>query len=173
MADEQKPRTALNAVAGALLLALVAGTSAPWWWNLIRPEPQVNASNSVANGPAASNSLEPTKTPAAGEIGALETAKVSPADDTGAPEAPKHSLRHEMGALEFDTNRQGHDLNTGDEVRRAEDCSQLCAQEERCRAMTFVQHPSGSGGICWLKDGGSDPLPRKGMISAPKVLVTN
>jgi hypothetical protein len=155
MADEQKSQKGLGAVLTAVVVALIAGSSAPWWSKYIWPEPEA-----VASDTDASNSLENTTTAPFGDNAAVD-------DPPIATQSKPHT---EMGALEFNTNRQGADLNSGDEVRRADDCSSLCAQDNRCQAMTFVQHPNGVGGICWLKNVAKDPLPQPGMTSAAKVV---
>jgi len=159
MADEQKSQKGLGAILTAVVVALIAGSSAPWWSKYIWPDPQPMASDTIKTIDASSS---------------LENTTIEPFDENKTvndPQTKKQPGSHtEMGALEFDTNRQGADLNSGDEVRRADDCSSLCAQDNRCQAMTFVQHPNGVGGICWLKNVAKDPLPQPGMTSAAKVL---
>jgi len=162
MADEQKSQKALGAILTAVVVALIAGSSAPWWSKYIWPEPQA-----VASGPT--NTID--------ESSPVENTATGPFDENKAVDVPlittQPKTHTEMGALEFNTNRQGADLNSGDEVRRADDCSSLCAQDNRCQAMTFVQHPNGVGGICWLKNVAKDPLPQPGMTSAAKVVKTD
>ena len=162
MADEQKSHKGLGAIVTAVVVALVAGSSAPWWSKYIWPEPQAMASDTT-KAIDASSSVENTATAPLGENEAVDVP----------PIATQPKSHTEMGALEFNTNRQGADLNSGDEVRRADDCSSLCAQDDRCQAMTFVQHPNGVGGICWLKNVAKDPVPQPGMISAAKVVVAD
>ena len=162
MADEEKSQKGLGAILTAVVVALIAGSSAPWWSKYIWPEPHAAASD-VTKPIDVSGSPENSAT---GPLGEKKAADVPPITIP-----PK--THTEMGALEFDTNRQGADLNSGDEVPRADDCSSLCAQDNRCRAMTFVQHPNGVGGICWLKNVAKDPLPHPGMTSAAKVVKTD
>jgi hypothetical protein len=75
-----------------------------------------------------------------------------------------------MGPLELATNRNGSDLfNPGIQVKNASECSNMCEQNVRCQAMTFVQHPNANGGICWLKGSVPSPSPHTVMTSAVKV----
>lgn len=162
MADEQKSQKGPGAILTAVVVALIAGGSAPWWSKYVWPEPQAVASDTTKTIDA-SRSLENTATARFGENKTIDV-----------PPATTQPKTHtEMGALEFNTNRQGGDLNSGEEVRGADDCSSLCAQDNRCQAMTFVQHPNGVGGICWLKNVAKDPLPQPGMTSAARVVITD
>ena len=108
MADEQKSQKGLGAIVTAVVVALIAGSSAPWWSKYIWPEPQAAASDTTKTIDMP-GSPEDTATPPLGEN---ETANTPPT-------AAQPKTHTEMGALEFNTNRQGADLNSGDEVRRA------------------------------------------------------
>jgi PAN domain len=48
-----------------------------------------------------------------------------------------------------------------------EQCSNVCREDTRCKAMSFVQHPWG-GGVCQLKDRVPEPTPATDAVSAVK-----
>ena len=74
-----------------------------------------------------------------------------------------------MGPLETGTNRQGRDLaEFGVKAHSAADCSRMCAEEARCKAMSFMGRPE-SDGICWLKSAVPDPTINPSMVSAVKI----
>jgi PAN domain len=84
---------------------------------------------------------------------------------SNAPDS-KHS---NMGPLEGGTNRQGNDLyKTGVLLNSPIDCSNLCALDDNCKAMTFVKHVDANGGICWLKGSVPSPSVNQWMVSAVK-----
>ena len=76
-----------------------------------------------------------------------------------------------MSELQWNTNFQGSDIANIDkpEVNTAGECSDRCLKNSQCKAMTFVQHPSASGGICWLKDAVPPGSPNASMASAVKI----
>ena len=75
-----------------------------------------------------------------------------------------------MGPLEGQTNRQGADLaQSGFQVNIAEECSDMCGKDSKCKAMTFVKHAASHGGICWLKASVPPAVHNDTMISAVKV----
>ena len=67
---------------------------------------------------------------------------------------PPPPLRARMSELEIRTNLQGGDISNFDkpQLNTAGECSELCLRNDACKAMTFVEHPGGNGGVCWLKD---------------------
>jgi hypothetical protein len=77
-----------------------------------------------------------------------------------------------MGEIQWRTNLQGSDIANIDkpEVNTAGECSELCLKNSHCKAMTFVQHPTGAGGICWLKDAAPAPSMDANMQSAVKLI---
>lgn len=74
--------------------------------------------------------------------------------------------RFVMGALQYDKAFIGRDLSSsGTPASSPEDCSNLCMNDDRCHAMTYIK----SQQLCWLKsssDGGSAQT--SDMISAVK-----
>ena len=62
------------------------------------------------------------------------------------PIAPKPK----MGTLQRGINLDGHDIAPGAPIQTpsAEDCSQLCLEDAKCKAMSWMQ----SNHSCWLKD---------------------
>jgi hypothetical protein len=76
-----------------------------------------------------------------------------------------------MSELQWNTNLQGSDIANINkpEVNTAGECSDLCLKNPHCKAVTFVQHPSGSGGICWLKDAVPPRSANAAMTSAIKI----
>lgn len=86
------------------------------------------------------------------------------------PEKPTAVVHPHMGPLEGGTNRHGGDLFTvGIQSNSAAECSDLCATDENCRAMTFVKHADANGGICWPKGSASSQSTNQAMVSAVKV----
>jgi hypothetical protein len=76
-----------------------------------------------------------------------------------------------MGPLEGRTNRAGSDLAiSGFQVNGAEECSELCSKDAKCKAMTFVKHLASHGGICWLKDRVPPARSSEAMTSAVKLI---
>jgi hypothetical protein len=74
-----------------------------------------------------------------------------------------------MGPLELSTNRQGRDLDaSGVRVSTAQECSNRCAAEPQCRAMSFAAGDSGKEGFCFLKGSVSEATPAAGIVSAVK-----
>jgi hypothetical protein len=73
-------------------------------------------------------------------------------------------------ALQYDSDRPGHDYRNLDLPQaRPELCRDLCAQDPRCRAFTYVGPGiQGASARCWLKDGASRPRPAKGLVSGVK-----
>jgi PAN domain-containing protein len=83
------------------------------------------------------------------------------------PRQPKNSSY--MGDLEPATNRQGGDLySLGIVVNSAQECSDLCAADDNCKAMTFVKHPNSNGGECWKKGSVPSPSGNPYMVSSVK-----
>jgi hypothetical protein len=84
---------------------------------------------------------------------------------------PPRAKPARMGELQLQTNLQGGDIENIDKqaVNTAGACSELCLRNNGCKAMTFVQHPTGSGGICWLKDTVPAASRNPAMTSAIKV----
>ena len=82
---------------------------------------------------------------------------------------PKNSSY--MGDLEPATNRRGGDLySLGIIVNSAQECSDLCAADDNCKAMTFVKHPTSNGGECWKKGSVPGPSKNPNMVSSVKHL---
>ena len=74
-----------------------------------------------------------------------------------------------MGDLEPATDRHGGDVNSlGIIVNSAQECSDLCAADDNCKAMTFVKHPNSNGGECWKKGSIPSPSANPYMVSAIK-----
>jgi hypothetical protein len=70
-----------------------------------------------------------------------------------------------VGPLEARTNRQGNDINPyGLAADNPQMCAQMCAQNDKCDAMTFIE----STHSCWLKHGVPPSSPNPDMISAVK-----
>lgn len=71
-----------------------------------------------------------------------------------------------MGPLEFNTNRNQSDLERiPHAANNPEECANLCRDDPRCAAMTFVR----SQGACWLKYTKPEPTTNPDMVSAVKV----
>jgi hypothetical protein len=89
----------------------------------------------------------------------------------GAVSTPPPPRPARMGELQWQTNLQGRDTENIDksEVNTAGACSEMCLRNNGCKAMTFVQHPTGSGGICWLKDTVPPASHNAEMTSAVKI----
>jgi len=76
-----------------------------------------------------------------------------------------------MGPLEGRTNRQGSDFaSSGFELNSADECSELCSKDSKCKAMTFVKHAASHGGICWLKNRVPPASFNEAMTSAVKLV---
>lgn len=74
-----------------------------------------------------------------------------------------------MGPLEIGTNRPGRDFSDfGVRARDAAECSQWCAEDDRCLAMSFLARPPPSDGICWLKGSVPAATANPAMVSAVK-----
>jgi hypothetical protein len=74
-----------------------------------------------------------------------------------------------MGPLELGTNRLGRDENEfGTPTPNAADCSRRCAEDDACRAMSFMSRPPPQDGICWLKTAVPEPTSNPAMVSAVK-----
>ena len=117
-------------ILAAVVIALLVGTSSPWWWAKLFP---------------------------------------SKSQGGGRPDSQPSLTQSSMGELEGGTNRQGGDLSgVGIQVNSAQECSDYCAAEGNCRAMTFVKHPDANGGICWLKGSVPSPHPNPLAVSAVK-----
>jgi hypothetical protein len=74
-----------------------------------------------------------------------------------------------MGHLQLNINFQGSDYRWFP-TNSAESCSNDCAAEAACQAMTFTQNTQG-GGVCWLKNAVPQPFAVSGMTSAVKLFV--
>jgi hypothetical protein len=59
-----------------------------------------------------------------------------------------------MSEIQWGINYQGHDYANFDDpsTTTAGACSLKCRDDAACKVMTFVSHPGGKGGVCWLKD---------------------
>lgn len=129
--DGTKSGTTFQTLVGALILALVAGGTSPWWWTKLFPE----------------------KPPTGIENGKSRQTPVN-----------------YMGALEGGTTRYGSDFaNVGIQSNSAAECSDSCAADLNCKAMTFVKHDSANGGICWLKGAIPSPTADSRAVSAIKL----
>jgi hypothetical protein len=120
MSGKETPRgRRFELLAIPLVVALLTGSSAPFWWRWI------------------------------------------------VPAAP---MPH-MSELMLRVNLQGSDIANLDNaaINTAGACSEACFKNNDCRAMTFVQHPSGQGGVCWLKNAVPPPTPNPAMTSAVKI----
>ena len=85
------------------------------------------------------------------------------------PSDPKKRQPY-MGPLEGGTTRNGGDLSkVGIQANSAAECSDLCAANESCKAMTFVKHSDANGGICWTKGSVPSPSDDQAMVSAIKM----
>lgn len=115
-------RRRFELIAIPLAVALLTGSSAPFWWHWLFPAP------------------------------------------------PPPPLPH-MSELMWRVNLQGSDIVNLDNtsINTAGACSQACLANDDCKAMTFVQHPSGVGGVCWLKNEVPPATPNAAMTSAIKV----
>ena len=83
-------------------------------------------------------------------------------------DAPRTLVAHPrftgpMGALEHGVSYSGGDLYDRP-AGSAEQCVTLCANDDRCRAVTFII----SQQRCWIKDRINDPQQSGDMISARK-----
>lgn len=76
----------------------------------------------------------------------------------------------EMGEIQWGINHHGHDYANFDDssTTTAGVCSSKCRDDSNCQAMTFVSHPDGKGGVCWLKDSPGAETPAGNMASAVK-----
>lgn len=75
-----------------------------------------------------------------------------------------------MGELEGGINRSGGDLDlVGIQGNSAAECSDLCASNGNCKAMTFVKHAEANGGICWQKGKVPPAVANPQMVSAIKL----
>ena len=73
-------------------------------------------------------------------------------------------------ALQYDTDRPGHDYKNFDlSQARPELCRDMCAQDPKCEAFTYVSPGiQGPNARCWLKEMASRPKGAKGLISGVK-----
>ena len=74
-----------------------------------------------------------------------------------------------MGDLMDGVYLQGNDLNSeaADDANSEEQCSNVCQDDARCKAMSFVESPWG-GGVCRIKDKVGTRTPASNAISAIK-----
>ena len=87
-------------------------------------------------------------------------------------DAPSAAAASTMGPLEPSTNRQGRDISqSGVRTSTAAQCSDLCAADPNCRAMSFATS-DGQGGLCFVKSGVPDPTENPAVTSAVKVAPT-
>jgi hypothetical protein len=92
---------------------------------------------------------------------------VSPPSPTPTPTPARQSPY--MGELMYGINFQGRDIDNLLTAQTEGACSESCRKNDRCKAMTFVKNPTGSGGVCWLKDAVSTRSKANNMISAQKI----
>jgi hypothetical protein len=148
--DNGKSSGALQSIAVAVVIAFVGGGSAPWWWPRVFPDRQTVQTQ-----------------PSQGTI--TQTATPTPAPTPPGANIPAGKQPY-MGPLEGGTNRAGSDLSsTGIQTNSAQECSDLCAGNDTCKAMTFVKHPDANGGICWMKGAIPSPTANQQMVSATKL----
>lgn len=57
---DEKKSSLLNQIIPAVVIALVAGGTAPWWFQLIRPTPTLPPSSSTTPTPSSSTTLTPS-----------------------------------------------------------------------------------------------------------------
>jgi len=75
-----------------------------------------------------------------------------------------------MSPFEEGINHPRGDLaGTGTESESKQECATRCLRDNECKAMTFVHHPDGVGGICWLKGTINSATPHPDMVSAVKM----
>jgi len=142
--DGGKSSGPLQAIIIGVIIALATGGSAPFWWQYVFPGHQTPAKTNGTN-------LQSTTGPTSG------------GQSTPQP-------RSTMSAIERRTNLSGGDLaGNGLESNSSEECSNLCLHDNGCKAMTFVYHPAGGGGVCWLKNAVPAPSSNPSMDSAIKL----
>ncbi|HVG92708.1 MAG TPA: PAN domain-containing protein [Alphaproteobacteria bacterium] len=81
-----------------------------------------------------------------------------------------HAKAHpSMDDLMYGVYLQGNDLNSesADDANSEEQCSNVCQDDARCKAMSFVESPWG-GGVCRIKDKVGARTPASNAISAIK-----
>lgn len=131
MADSKPTSGTLKTLIGAIILALIAGTSSPWWYDRLFPK---------APPPAIQDTSRATPGP-----------------------APAAAAATSMSALEYDKAYLQGDIYSKPSVS-AEDCSTLCLNEEKCKAMTYIK----SQQLCWIKGAVQGSASTSDMISAFK-----
>lgn len=74
-----------------------------------------------------------------------------------------------MDDLMYGVYLQGNDLKSdlADDANSEEQCSNVCQDDVRCKAMSFVESPWG-GGVCQIKDKVGARTPARNAISAVK-----
>lgn len=141
--------TGLKAAVSAIIvggaIALIGATTQPFWWC------------DIFTCPAKNDPITRT------------TPSLPP---TVSPTQPVAISKPHMGDLLMRTNLGGADLNDGEIVANAQACRALCANDESCKAMTYVMPDAEhrENGHCWLKGGKPNPSPNDYMISAIKVM---
>ena len=139
----------LQTILVAVAIALLAGGSAPWWWNQLFPHQPTPPSTQIQAQTPEQPGNDKTPDPAA--------AKPTPPPPT-------------MGELEGGTNLNGGDFGPiGMQSNSAEECSYACLQDATCKAMTFVKNSPATGGVCWLKSSVPAATPNASMTSAVKL----
>lgn len=143
--SENTKSSAIKSIVVAVFITLLVGGSAPWWWGRLFPEqPRVE----VPSDPKKRQPEQPR---------------------VEVPSDPK-KMQPYMGPLEGGTTRNGGDLSkVGIQANSAAECSDLCAANESCKAMTFVKHSDANGGICWTKGSVPSPSDDQAMVSAIKM----
>lgn len=120
--------------------------------------PPVTAPTDAAATPVSTTTTAPSNAAAGPAVAA------SPPTVSATPPRPKALMR----SLQYRVNLPGNDLGAGLPVSLASECSDLCQEDDRCRAMTYVRHETGVGGVCWLKSAVSSTEPADNMTSAIK-----
>lgn len=95
--------------------------------------------------------------------------KPTPDPATSSTPAPTSAAPPYMGELLYNVNFQGSDIHNSLSAQTEGECSDACLQNARCKAMTFVKHPNGVGGVCWLKDAVPAQSRADNMVSSVKV----
>lgn len=150
MSDESKAGfwSSLPGVLTAIAALITAGTGAFLALRQPGPDPGPQVSRQETAPPREQPSAAPT-TPAQGPA--------------STPTAGPDRFTGPMGALEAGISYSGGDLYDR-QVSSAEECVTLCANDDRCRAVTFII----SQQRCWVKGSINPPQPSGDMVSARK-----
>jgi hypothetical protein len=164
MADNTNLKGAAIAVGSAILIAVFAGATQPWWICRVSscPPQQSSDKGTIDIGAAKATTTN------------TNAAVPSNQDNSSVAQVQKDAQSSKiknMSDLLMHTNLQGMDINDGETVADVHACLKLCSESQECKAMTYVYRTpvDALNGACWLKGGVPSEQPNDVMVSATKI----